>query len=230
MSRTEALPQSQEVGRGTACRAWYTVLALVVAASLITQTVLLLNSGTDVNTASSEASVGAGIKLVRLVSYFTIESNILVLVLAVSLVLNPVRDGRLWRVLNADALLGIIITGLVFGTVLASQVHLHGLAAWVNAGLHYFAPAWTFVGWLLFGPRSRLDWPTIGWMFVWPLLWIGYTFAHGAATGWWPYPFMNAHLHGYGVAVRNTAGVVVLSVIVIGILLPLDRRLPTVRR
>jgi len=67
--------------------------------------------------------------------------------------------------------------------VLAGLVHRHGIAAWVNAGLHYFAPAWTLVGWLLFGPRPRLDWATIGWAFVWPLLWICYTFAHGAATG-----------------------------------------------
>jgi hypothetical protein len=61
-----------------------------------------------------------------------------------------------------------------------------------------------------------------------PLLWIVYTFSHGAATDWYPYPFLDAHTHGYGIAFRNTAAVVVLALIIAGILRALDRRLPTV--
>jgi hypothetical protein len=145
------------VGKAAAaCRAWHAVLALVVTAAMITQIVLLVDGGTDVNTAASEARTGLAIRFVRLLSYFTIESNLLVLALAVSLAWNPVRDGRLWRVLHVDALLGIIITGLVFATVLAGQVRHHGVGSWLNAGFHYFAPAWAVAGWLLFGPRPRL--------------------------------------------------------------------------
>jgi hypothetical protein len=211
-----------------ACRVWHAVLACVITAALITQIVVLVDGGADVNTTTAEGRVGLVVRFVRLLSYFTIESNLLVLALAVSLVLNPARDGRLWRVLHVDALLGIIITGVVFGTVLAGQVQNHGIGIWLNAGFHYFAPAWALVGWLLFGPRPRLDWATLGWMFAWPLLWIVYTFAHGAATGWYPYPFLDADTHGYGIAFRNTAAVVVLALIIAGILRALDRRLPTV--
>ena len=230
MSRTDAVTTAPATGRGIACRGWQAVLALVITASLITQVVLLVNSGTDVNTAASEASVGIVVRLVRLLSYFTIQSNLLVLAVAVSLAVSPVRDGRAWRVLHADALLGIIITGLVFATVLAGQVHHHGVGTWVNAGFHYFAPAWAVAGWLLFGPRPRMDWATLGWLFVWPALWIIYTFAHGAATGWYPYPFLDAHVHGYGVALRNTAAVVVLAVILAVLLRVLDQRLPVITR
>jgi hypothetical protein len=49
------------------------------------------------------------VRLGRPVSYFTIESNLLVLAAAVSLVLAPGRDGRLWRVVRLDALLGVVI-------------------------------------------------------------------------------------------------------------------------
>jgi hypothetical protein len=230
MNQAVAQTRGSAAGRGVACRAWQGVLAAVITASLITQVVLLVHGGTDVNTTASEGSVGLAVRFVRLLSYFTIESNLLVLALAVSLVLNPARDGRAWRVLHADALLGIVITGLVFGTVLAGLVHPHGVAAWVNAGLHYFAPAWTLVGWLLFGPRPRLNWATLGWLFVWPLLWICYTFAHGAATGWYPYPFLDARLHGYGIAVRNTAAVLVLALIIVAILRFLDQRMPIITR
>jgi hypothetical protein len=224
------LTRASGTDRGVARRTWNAVLALVITACLITQVVLLAHGGTDVNTATSEGRVGLAVRYVRLLSYFTIQSNLLVLALAVSLVLNPVRDGRGWRVLHADALLGIIVTGLVFGTVLAGQVHHHGIGTWVNAGFHYFAPAWALVGWLLFGPRPRMDWATLGWLLLWPVLWIIYTFAHGAATGWYPYPFLDAHVHGYGVAFRNTVAVVVLALVIAGVLRVLDQRMPTINR
>jgi hypothetical protein len=100
------------------------------------------------------------------------------------------------------------------------------LAAVITASL----PAWALAGWLLLGPSPRFDWARLGWAFLWPLLWIGYTFAHGAATGWYPYPFLDAHLHGYAIAVRNTAAVLVLALIIVAILRFLDRRLPTITR
>ena len=123
------MPRAAAVHRGAACRAWHVILAAVIAAALVTQVVVLVRSGTDVNTALGESGVGVAVRLVRLASYFTIESNLLVLALAVRLILAPARDGRLWRVLHADALLGVIVTGLVFTTVLAGQVQHHGIGA-----------------------------------------------------------------------------------------------------
>ena len=230
MSEAGTLTRPAVLDRRVACRAWHAVLAAVIGFSLVTQIVLLVHGGADVNTVTTEGNAGLAERLVRLFSYFTIESNILVLVVAVSLVLNPARDGRLWRVVHADALLGIIITGLVYATLLAGLVDVHGIDVWVNAGFHYFAPAWTVVGWLLFGPRPRLDWATLGWLWVWPVLWIAYTFAVGAATNWYPYPFLDVQLHGYAIAVRNTAGVIVIALVIIAILKLLDSRLPTVNR
>jgi hypothetical protein len=153
MSRVDVATPAPVVADGVVSRAWHAVLAAVITAAIVVQIVLIVHGGTDVNTVTSEGNVGLLVRLVRLFSYFTIQSNLLVLVLAVSLVLNPARDGRLWRVVSADALLGIAITGLVFGTVLARLVHPTGIAAWVNAGFHYFSPAATVLGWLLFGPR-----------------------------------------------------------------------------
>ena len=230
MSEAGTLTRPAAVERGVACRAWYAVLVVVIGFSLVTQIVLLVHGGADVNTVTTEGHVGLAERYVRLFSYFTIESNILVLVVAVSLVLNPVRDGRLWRVVHADALLGIIITGLVYTTLLAGLVHNHGIDVWVNAGFHYFSPPWALAGWLLFGPRPRLDRATLGWLWVWPLLWIAYTFAAGAATKWYPYPFLDVQLHGYAVAVRNTVGVIVVALVIIVILRFLDTRLPTINR
>ncbi|WP_460246612.1 Pr6Pr family membrane protein [Streptomyces sp. BYX5S] len=175
------------------------------------------------DTTGDEADVVT--RLVRMFSYFTIQSNILVLACAVSLMLHPGRDGRLWRVLRLDALLGITITGLVFAIVLAPQVHLAGVSMWITVGLHYIAPPMTLVGWLLFGPRGRLDAATVRGAFVWPALWIAYTLVHGAVTDWYPYPFLDVHERGYGVALRNIAGVIVIAAALAWLFSWLDRRL-----
>jgi len=207
---------------------WYHgVLAAVVATGLLIQLVLLVAGGDDVSTGATETAVPLPTRLIRLFSYFTIQSNILVLAASLTLARNPARDGRLWRVLRLDALLGIVITGIVFATVLAPLVHLQGIGAVANALLHYVSPWACLLGWLLLGPRPRIGWATVGWAFVWPLLWIGYTAAHGVVTGWYPYPFLDAGELGDGVALRNTLFILIFA-IVLALLLKLADRLPTV--
>jgi hypothetical protein len=203
-------------------RLWHGLLAVVVFASLVTQ-IALTARGTPGPDGVVEPAVT---RVVRLFSYFTIQSNILLLIASATLALNPERDGRLWRVIRLDAVLGIVITGLVYATVLAGAANPSGAGWWSNLGFHYVAPWWALAGWLLFGPRSRVDRRTLWWAVAWPVAWIGYTFAHGAATDWYPYPFTRVTDLGYGAAVRNMAFVVLIAVLFGAILWGLDRRLP----
>ena len=187
-----------------ASRVWHGVLAAVIAASLIAQLVLIVTGGADVNTGSAAPRAPLDVRLIRLFSYFTIQSNLFVLVVAVTLVLNPGRDGRWWRVARLDALLGITITGIVFALVLAPLVHHVGAAWWINLGFHQLSPALAVLGWLLFGPRPRVDRSTVAKaLLIWPVLWILYTFVHGALTDWYPYPFLDVTELGFGTALRN---------------------------
>lgn len=207
-------------------RIWHTALAVVVAASLLLQLVLTVIGGAD-DPGPDGTRVGLASRLLRLFSYFTIQSNLLILIALITLALYPSRDGRLWRILRLDALLGIVITGLVFALVLSEKVHPVGLAAVANAGLHYVAPWAGLLGWLLFGPRPRLDALTIASAFVWPVAWIVYTFIHGALSHWYPYQFLDAGQLGFAIALRNTMFVVVVAAILIVVLKLLDR-LPVV--
>lgn len=200
---------------------------MVVAASLLLEIVLTVVDGPDDDPAPEGTGVGLATRLVRLFSYFTIQSNLLILVVLITLALHPRRDGRLWRILRLDALLGIVITGLVYALVLSKEVHPVGLAAVANTGLHYVAPWASLAGWLLFGPRPRIDTRTIALVFIWPVAWIGYTFVHGAVSHWYPYPFLDAGQLGFEVALRNTSFVVVLAAVLIVALKLLDR-LPVV--
>jgi hypothetical protein len=122
-------------------------------------------------------------RLVRLFSYFTVLSNVLVCVVAVLLVIAPARDGRLFRVARLDALLCIAVTGIVYNTVLTGLVELSAAGAVSNFLLHVLSPVLVVVGWVLFGPRPRIDRTTIWWSALPPLLWIAYTFVRGEIVG-----------------------------------------------
>ncbi len=204
--------------RASLSRAWHGLLVVMVAAALAVQIVLSVTGGGDAEPALST-------RLVRLASYFTIQSNVLVLVSAVAIVLRPDADGPVWRVLRLDAVLGILITGMVYATVLAGINDPRGAAAFTNFGFHWFAPWWALAGWLLFGPRPRIDRRTLTWAVLWPVLWIGYTLAHGAVTDWYPYPFTDVVQLGYPAVLRNLAVVLLITVAFATLLRALDRRL-----
>ncbi|MBN6034590.1 Pr6Pr family membrane protein [Amycolatopsis sp. 195334CR] len=207
-----------------ASRWWHGALALVIIGSLVIQLVLLFSGGADAN--SGETGGGIGLRLWRLFSYFTIESNLFVLVTALVLAWKPEVDGRLWRIVRLDALLGILITGLVFAIVLAPQVHLTGAALVATIGFHYVSPWACVVAWLFFGPRPRMTWGTVAGAFAWPVAWLVYIFTQGAFTRWYPYPFLDAAELGFGVAVRNASLVVALALVFAVLFKFLDRRLP----
>lgn len=197
----------------------------MVGAALVAQLVLVLAGGTDVNTGDSASDVPVGTRLVRLFSYFTIQSNLLVLAASLTLLVAPARDGRVWRVLRLDSLLAIAVTGVVYNTLLARLVHVEGVALWTNAALHIVSPAATIGVWLLVGPRPRITWGTVAWAFVWPVAWIVCTFVRGAVTGWYPYPFLDAAATGYPRAIGATSLVIVLALVLAVALRCFDRRL-----
>jgi len=205
-----------------ASRAWHAALTAIVLASLVLQVALVVR-GEDLDPALPN---GLSDRLIRLFSYFTIQSSIVVLAGVATLALRRAPDGALWRVVRLDGLVGIVVTGLVFVTVLAATTHPTGAAWWANAGLHYVSPTATLLGWLLFGPRPRITWSTVGWALVWPVGWLGYTFAHGAVSHWYPYPFLDVTALGYVRALANTGAVVLLAFGLLTLARWLDGRLP----
>ena len=211
-------------GTRTASRVWHAGLALVVLAALGVQIAVLVSGGADVNaTGASTAHVDLGTRFIRLFSYFTIQSNLVVLCVAMTLAMDPDRDGPVWRVLRLDALLGIAITGIVFAAILSRQVHHTGVGVWVNAGFHQVSPVATLLGWLLFGPRLRITRHVVAWAFAWPVAWVGFTLVRGALTGWYPYPFLDVGVLGYGKVAVNVSAVLGLALVLALGLLGLER-------
>lgn len=166
-------------------------------------------------------------RLVRLFSYFTIQSNLLVAAASALLAVRPARTGRVMAVLHLDALLCIAVTGVVYHAVLAEQsLTLTPSGDLANFLLHTVTPVGAWLVWLLVGPRPRFGGSTVAWSLAYPLAWIGYTFVRGSVTGWYPYPFLDVGGIGMATAARNTALVAVTFGVLALLVRLLERLLP----
>ncbi len=192
-------------------RAWFAVTTLVALTGLVTQVVA---TATD-----------PGGRVANLLCFFTIDSNLLVAATSALVALGRARTG-LFAVLWLDALVGIIVTGIVYQVALAGRYELHGLSLLSDTTLHKVTPILFVLGWLVAGPRGVLTWRAVRWSLLYPLAWLAFTLPRGAITGFYPYPFIDAAALGYG---RVTLNCVVIGLfftaLAVGARL-LDRRLP----
>lgn len=210
-----------------AARIWHGVTFAVVLAALVLQTVLVVN-GSSVLDETDIPPLGT--RLLRLVSYFTIQSNILVAVVTGMLAARPDRDGVGFRVLRLDALVGITVTGLVHWFLLRPLLDLEGLHALCDTLLHVVVPLLAVIGWLAFGPRPRIAGRTVLLGLIWPVAWLAYTLVMGELTDFYPYPFIDAAELGYAQVLLNAAGITVLFLALFGLAALVDRRLPAAPR
>lgn len=179
-------------------RVLHALVALAALTGVVMELVIALVDGPG--TAPSQAE-----RLVRLFSYFTIQSNLLVGAVSLLLAVRPERDGPVFRVAHLDALLCIAVTGIVYNTVLRGLAELSAAGQVSNLLLHLLSPVLAIAAWLLVGPRPRTASATVWWSVAYPLAWIAYTFVRGAAVGWYPYPFLDVGELGLGRALVNTA-------------------------
>ncbi|MEV7092094.1 Pr6Pr family membrane protein [Amycolatopsis sp. NPDC051045] len=176
-------------------RAWFAVTALVALTGLVVQ--VIVTAGDP----GGRFTTAAG-RVANLFCFFTIDSNLLVIASSAVVVLGAAR-GTLFRVLWLDALAGIIVTGIVYQVALAGRHELHGLAFFADTMLHKVTPILFVLGWLLAGPRGAVTWRTVRWSLVYPLVWLAFTLPRGALTGFYPYPFVDAGVLGYGRVTLN---------------------------
>lgn len=147
-------------------RLWHAAIALLAAVALVGQTVLVVHHDSSV---------------VNLFSYFTIQSNIFVMIAAALIAVRPDRHGTAFGILRLAGLVGITITGIIFATVLAGTADFEGLAWWYDKIFHYVVPAMAVIGFLFFVPRTRLGRSAL-WFIAWAVAWLAYTLTRGAVS------------------------------------------------
>lgn len=152
------------------------------------------------------------VRLERFVSYFTVQSNFVALLASIAAVRGRPLETPWGRALRLAALIGMTVTCIVYIVVLSGDSNNSGLDQVANLMLHYIGPP-LFVGsWMIFGPWLSLGLADLPRTLLWPLLWIVWTLVHGAITDWYPYPFIDVAVKGYGDVFVSIAAITVFAI------------------
>jgi hypothetical protein len=76
--------------------------------------------------------------------------------------------------------------------------------------LHTVVPVLAVLGWLLYGPRGLTSRRIAQWALLFPLAYMVFTAARGAAVGFYPYPFADVKALGYPRVVINALWITLL--------------------
>jgi hypothetical protein len=156
--------------------------------------------------------------------YFTHWSNLLVAVVFGLLAARTAGRGRLLQVLLFDALLMIIVTGLVYNAIIAPGAPApHGWSLVANVFVHQIAPVAAVAAWTAVGPRGWLHRALIPAALVIPVVWILLTLARGAVIDAYPYGFINVVQLGHAMAILNVLAILLMGIGILFLLIGVDR-------
>ena len=205
-------------------RVWHGLTAVVAIGALVLQLVLVTQGGRVLDDASQPA---LPVRLGRLVSYFTIQSNLLVAITAAQLARDPI----LGRAGVAGGPAGGGGRDLRHGCrplrpARSPLLELDGADWAADKLLHMVVPLLATVGWILFGPRPRIEGREITWVSAWPIVWLVWTLVVGGVSGWYPYPFLDhREEHGVPGVIISIVAITAFFLVVLWLARLVDQRL-----
>jgi hypothetical protein len=135
--------------------------------------------------------------------FFTVQSNLLVAVTSVLLLIRTDRTSEVFWALRLGGLVAITVTFIVFHLVLSRLVDLDGWRAISNQLVHTVAPLLAIAAWVVAGPRGHAT-PRIAWLSLLPAgAWLVFMFVRGELIDYYPYPFVDVADLGYPRALLN---------------------------
>lgn len=196
-------------------------MALAIAAAIVGQLI------TSIEFWSQDPTSDIPFLLLGFFSFFTIESNVLsVVVLGIGAVLLLVRRGedpRWFAVVRISVVTYMAVTGIVYNLLLRGvELPQGSTLGWSNEILHVVGPIYLVLDWLFAPGRAPMAWATVRTIIVFPIVWAAYTLVRGpfaidSRTGepWYPYPFLNPGLSANGYL--SVAFYVVLIAVIIAV-------------
>ena len=184
-------------------RLWFAATALVVLVGIVVQ----LSATADQTSGFFDTQQG---RVLSVFAYFTIQSNIIVMVTSALLAVRAGRKAQWFWVLRLDGVLCITVTFVVFHLALSDLQDLEGKAKTADFLLHTASPVLCVLGWLLFGPRGKTSWDVVRLAAVFPLAWLVFALTLQQLTdGFSMYPFLDVGDHGWPLVLLNAAIVAV---------------------
>ena len=160
-----------------------------------------------------------GAELIRFFSYFTILTNILVVIyfLVHAFSFNPKHrfiakfiSGLKLSESSTAITVYILIVGLVYKLLLSKP-----LSGWIIVSdgiLHSVIPIFFPVFWIVF-TNQRVNLATIPYWLIYPFIYFLYTLVRGELTGLYPYPFIDVSELGYPKVLFNCFVVAIVIVV-----------------
>ncbi|AWB94602.1 hypothetical protein DCE93_02085 [Agromyces badenianii] len=132
-------------------------------------------------------------------SYFTVQSAfaaVVTLGIAAAFALFAPRDPAWLGIIRTMVTVYVLVSGIVFAIIVAqaSTRDYRMEVPWSDTVLHFVVPALAAIAWTadsVMAVNPRVPWSTIGWVLVFPSIWLVYTLFRGADIGWYPYFFLD---------------------------------------
>lgn len=150
--------------------------------------------------------------------YFSIDTTVLAGIVLGWSAISTLRVRPESRVLTlarltlvaTDSIVGIVYNLLLRG---APNDARDGNYAWPvlpNELMHVWIPVIVALDFLLVSYGTQLRIRAAGWMLIYPMAWLAMTMAHGLASGWWPYWFLNPTGDGGWGTVGEYIGIIIV--------------------
>jgi hypothetical protein len=179
-------------------------------------------------TVHGDSLAALGASSLKFFSFFTILTNIL----AAAALLVPLVAPRSWigeflsRPSVRTVIAGyLIMVGTVYFLLLRDLSGRQGFSLLLEQTLHYVTVPLFVIDWALFVPKRDVDWRVGLGALGFPLVYVAWTLVHGAASGWYPYPFIDVSELGYPVTLLNVAGLIAIFLVLEVALVAIGRRL-----
>jgi len=191
------------VNRNTFLISYKLFFALLGFSSIVTEIAVLMERGV--------------FKLENFFSYFTIETNILVVVtLLLSAVAIAAGKNSKFDLLRAATTVYILVVGIGFSLLLSHMEDAKLTAVpWDNVVLHYIIPVAMLADFLTDRPRRKVPFKKALLWLLFPIAYAIYALVRGGLTGWYPYPFLNPDISGAESVVTTVVGLLVLGLVLV---------------
>lgn len=203
-----------------AAKACMTAIAVVVWFALALQFYLMVFG-------SQAAPADRMSLIVNYFSFFTILTNLLVAVgLTLSLAAPRSGWGSFFSQPSARSATAVYISivGVTYTLLLRHLWNPQGAQQLADILLHDVVPGTYVSYWLIFVRKNSLRWKDILFWLPYPLAYLCYSLIRGAATGWYPYPFIDAGKLGYSRVLVNAAMLVGAFLLVALLAVAIGRR------
>lgn len=164
-----------------------------------------------------------GLILSNFFSFFTIQSNILIVAVLVigAIVSTKQFYSPQFQLVRGAVTTYIMTTGIVYFLFLRGmEAELQTTIPWVNFILHTLLPLYALFDWLSAPSRNLISFRRMWLWILYPLAYLVYTLVRGPLVDWYPYPFLDPRISGYGQVLISSIFITILillcSLIVIG--------------